>query len=118
MKCRRIETLTFQINNKGRLSGITAKTALTRLYFIYCVSHRFIMEAIQVFEKHFDTLENKVSNAIEDNLLGTFIAKGTMSAHGHANEFISNLEPKKHYLAWDGEVYPKIYIKRISINGG
>ena len=41
MKCRRLEALTSQINNKGRLSGITAKTALTRLYFIYCVSHRF-----------------------------------------------------------------------------
>ena len=41
MKCRRLEVLTFRISNKGRLSGITAKTALTRLYFIYCVSHRF-----------------------------------------------------------------------------
>jgi hypothetical protein len=43
MKCRRLKALTFRINNKGRLSGITAKTALTYLYFIYCVSHRFIM---------------------------------------------------------------------------
>lgn len=41
MKCRRFKALTFQINGKGRLSEITAKTALTRLYFIYCVSHRF-----------------------------------------------------------------------------
>lgn len=41
MKCRRLKALTFRINNKGRLSGIKAKTALTRLYFIYCVSHRF-----------------------------------------------------------------------------
>lgn len=41
MKCRRLGALEFRINNKGRLSGITAKTALTRLYFIYCVSHRF-----------------------------------------------------------------------------
>ena len=76
------------------------------------------MEAIQVFEQYFDTSENRTSNAIEDKLLGTFIAKGTMSAHGHANEFISNLDAKKHYLAWNGEVYPKIYIKNIEINGG
>lgn len=41
MKCRRLKVLIFRIKNKGRLSGITAKTALTRLYFIYCVSHRF-----------------------------------------------------------------------------
>ena len=41
MKCRRLKALSFRISNKGRLSGLTAKTALTRLYFIYCVSHRF-----------------------------------------------------------------------------
>jgi hypothetical protein len=44
MKCRRLEVLTFRFNNKGGLSGITVKTALTRLYFIYCVSHRFYYE--------------------------------------------------------------------------
>lgn len=76
------------------------------------------MEAIQVFKRDFNTLENRVESAEHDELLGTFIAKGTMSAHGHANEFISNLEPFKHYLAWDGIVYPKIYIKRIDISGG
>ncbi len=76
------------------------------------------MEAIQVFKIHFCTLENRVSNAIEEKLLGTFIAKGTMSAHGHANEFVSNMNPVKHYLAWDGEVYPKVYIKKIDIKGG
>ena len=43
MKCRRLKALAFRIDNKGRLSGITAKTALTRLYFIYCVSHRFLL---------------------------------------------------------------------------
>ena len=44
MKCRRLEALTFRISNKGLLSGITAETALNRLYFIYCVSHRFYYE--------------------------------------------------------------------------
>lgn len=48
MKCGRLEALAFQINNIGRLSGITAKTALTRLYFIYCVSHRFIMTKFEI----------------------------------------------------------------------
>lgn len=48
MKCRRLEALTFQISNKGRLSGITAKTALTHLYFIYCVSHRFYYEMARI----------------------------------------------------------------------
>jgi hypothetical protein len=57
MKCRRLKALTFRINNKGRLSGITVKTALTRLYFIYCVSHRFIMtdkQKIELLKSCFD----------------------------------------------------------------
>jgi hypothetical protein len=44
LECRCLKALTFQINNKGRLSGIMAKTALNPLYFIYCVSPRNFVE--------------------------------------------------------------------------
>ena len=46
MKCRRLQRPFARHQKKGRLSGITAKTALTRLYFIYCVSHRFYYDTI------------------------------------------------------------------------
>lgn len=39
MKCNHLKLPMFRINNKGKLSGIMAKTTLTYLYFIYCVSH-------------------------------------------------------------------------------
>lgn len=74
------------------------------------------MEAIQVFKVDFDIMENRVDSAIDEMLLGTFVAEAPMSAHRKAAEFISNLPPIKHYLAWDGSVYPKIYTKKITIN--
>lgn len=49
MKCRRSKAFTFRINNKGRLSGVTVKTALTRL-FIYCVSHCNFMDFLKYEE--------------------------------------------------------------------
>lgn len=44
MKCRRLHRPFARHQEKGRLSGITAKTALNRLYFIPCVSHRLLCE--------------------------------------------------------------------------
>lgn len=45
MKCRQLQKPFTRHQEKGRLSGITAKTALTRQYFIYCVSHSFYYES-------------------------------------------------------------------------
>jgi len=73
------------------------------------------MEAIQVFERDFDSWENQLESARFEVLLGTFIGSGTLSAQGVADDFIQNLPMKKRYLGWDGEVYPKILIKRILI---
>jgi len=73
------------------------------------------MEAIQVFKRDFDSMENNSSDARNDKLLGTFMQKGSLSAHGNAGKYISNLEPMKLSLEWDGNVYPKIYIKEIEI---
>ena len=37
MKCRRLKALTFRINNKGRLSGITAKNSTySPIFYILC----------------------------------------------------------------------------------
>lgn len=41
--------------------------------------------------------------AKSDDLLGTFIGKDKLTAHGVAAEFISSLKCKGYYLAWDGE---------------
>ena len=73
-------------------------------------------DAIQVFKRTFDTMENDVSDAINDTLLGTFTEIGNLSAHGNASKFIGLLPKFEHYLAYDGEVYPKIFIKNIKIN--
>lgn len=73
-------------------------------------------EAIQVFKIGFDGLENNIGNAIYEELLGTFTEKGSLSARGNASIFISELPPMKHYAGWDGNVYPKIEIRKIKIN--
>ena len=70
-------------------------------------------EAIQVFKDTFDSSENH--NPRNEELLGTFMAKDTLSAHGNAGNFIAELPPFKHYLGWDGRVYPQIRIKRIDV---
>lgn len=52
MKCRQLQRPFTRHQEKGRLSGITAKTALTHLYFIYCVSHRFYKD-MNLFKRLF-----------------------------------------------------------------
>ena len=73
------------------------------------------MVAIQVFKKDFDSSENNSSDARSNKLLGTFIEKGSLSAHGNAGQFILKLKPMILSLEWNGEVYPQIYIKEIEI---
>lgn len=62
MKCRRLQRPFTRHQGKGRLSGITAKTALTRLYFIYCVSHRFIMTERKKLKKKLAKLKHHRSH--------------------------------------------------------
>ena len=74
------------------------------------------MEAIQVFRRDFCSLENRISNAVSEKLLGTFIGGGDLSAHGVAAEFVLSLDLIQPYLGWDGKVYPQIYVEEITIN--
>lgn len=73
------------------------------------------MEGIQIFKIVFDSMENSLDAAINETLLGTFIGNENLTAHGNASNFISKLEPMGVYLGWDGNVYPKIVIKKIEI---
>ena len=72
------------------------------------------MEAIQVFRDDFDNMENHSPESSE--LLGTFIEKEGKTAHGNASIFISNIKPIKVYMGYDGNVYPKFRLVRITIS--
>jgi hypothetical protein len=72
------------------------------------------MEAIQVFRYDFNNMENR--NAEYAKLLGTFIEKDGLTAHGNASKYIEGIEPMKMYLGWDGEAYPKLRLVKIQIS--
>ena len=73
------------------------------------------METIQVFRDDFDSTENHSPE--RSKLLGTFIEKEGKTAHGNASIFISNIEPIRVYLGYDGNVYPKFrLIKKLTEN--
>ena len=72
------------------------------------------MEAIQVFRDDFDNMENHSPEC--SKLLGTFIEKEGKTAYGNASIFISNINPIKVYSGYDGEVYPKFRLVRITIS--
>jgi len=71
------------------------------------------MEGIQVFRDDFDNMENR--NAEYSKLLGTFIEKDGLTAHGNAGKFIEGMKPINLYLGYDGNVYPKIRLEIIEI---
>ena len=73
------------------------------------------MEVITVYKVDFDNLENR--DAIMREKLGVFVAKGDLTAHGVASGFINSLEPHRHYLGWDGEVYPKYVLEKDNTKG-
>lgn len=74
------------------------------------------MEAIQIYKVGFDSLENSLGNAIYEELLGTFIEKGSNTALGNANEYLRTIQLDSPQIAWDGNVYPFIKYKKISIS--
>jgi len=74
-------------------------------------------EAVQVYKTEFAGIENRIDNALFTTLIGTFMAKGGGSASYVAGEFIRNLPPERLYTGWDGEVYPKITMKKIMVDG-
>lgn len=67
-------------------------------------------EIIRLVKIDHDNLENH--NAIYTTNLGTFIAGDGLSAHGKVGKFISNMEPQKRYLGWDGNVYPQYRLEK------
>lgn len=72
------------------------------------------MEAIQVFRDDFDNMENHSPYCTE--LLGTFIEKDGLTAHGNASIFISKINHIKLYLGYNGNVYPQFRLVRIHIS--
>ena len=74
------------------------------------------MKIIQVFRIGFDTLENRIENAIVRELLGSFREKNGCTAIGNASDFIEKIEPETLYLAWDGKIYPQIIINEINVS--
>ena len=71
------------------------------------------IEALQLFKDDFDNTENR--NPGTSKSLGIFIKGNNLSASGKVSRFISELEPVKIYLGWDGNVYPKFRLEKINI---
>lgn len=64
-------------------------------------------EVVILYRIDFDGSENSSSSAISKRELGVFGNKSPLSPQGNCSNYISNLEPIKVYLGWDGEIYPK-----------
>lgn len=71
------------------------------------------MEGIQVFQHDFDNMENHMPVSVE--LLGIFAEGEGLSAHGKVSTFLSEMKPIKHYLGYDGKIYPKFTLIKIEI---
>ena len=64
-------------------------------------------EVVRIIERTFDTMENRLGNAISDVCVGTFVDGGGLTAHGRAAKWLAAQPPVGLYLAWDGEIYPR-----------
>jgi hypothetical protein len=73
-------------------------------------------EGIQLFKVCFDSTENNSSNAIYEVLLGTFIDEAEITAIGKANKFLDTLPLGTVRIMYDGNIYPYIILRKITIN--
>ena len=67
-------------------------------------------DIIELIKISFDTLENRISNAISEKSLGMFTSSKGLTAQGNVSRFIAKLSNIKMYVGWDCEVYPKYKI--------
>lgn len=72
-------------------------------------------KAIVLTRVDFDGLENSITQARCQEILGVFIGEGEMSAHGVMAKWFNDQKPVHAYLGWDGEVYPKYVLKEIEL---
>lgn len=74
-------------------------------------------DLIKMTIEDFDFLENDASNAISIREEKYFTGDGELSAHGVCGKYLRGLVIHP-YLAWTGEVYPKITVTKVNVEGG
>ncbi len=73
-----------------------------------------INEVCEALRYDFDNLENR--DALRVTSLGIFgPGNDRESAVGKAACFIEQLPPERRYWGWDGEVYPRFKLRRVSL---
>jgi hypothetical protein len=72
------------------------------------------MKAIQLYRRHFNTLENRIESAIEDQLAGTFITDDKATATEKVNKYLDGVNDDT-YKGWDGRTYPYYFTREIEI---
>lgn len=66
-------------------------------------------EIIRLVRIDFDSLEN--TSARYESEIGTFGPTATLTAHGRVARWMEEQEPIKHYVGYDGQVYPQFRLE-------
>lgn len=69
--------------------------------------------AIKLVMYSFDDLENR--DAREEHLIGVFVDGDKLTAHGKIEEWFKKKSPFHMYLGWDGKVYPRFKLEKITL---
>ena len=64
----------------------------------------------------FDNLENRDGEVVEFEKI--FVDGNGLTAHGNAEKWLCVQPAEKHYLGWDGQVYPRYKLEPCYINNG
>lgn len=72
------------------------------------------MNAIRLVRIDFDSMENRISNAISYTEIGIFV-DSDITAYAKIKEWFSKQNLIKCYIGWDHEVYPQWRLKETDI---
>ena len=78
------------------------------------------MEIARLIRTDFDSLENRVSDAICRKNIGTYMESKDLhlSAFGMASKALSEMPPMKMYMGYNGKSYPNFSIETEQVQNG